>query len=250
MKINPKSATIQAIAVIVFIVGWQLTRSLNFVSNLFLAAPSDILSGSWLSSFPKSFPYFQVTIYEVLLAFTYSIVLGISLGLFLGQNDYAYKVLEPLIIWGYSIPKIAIFPIFILFFGLGENAVIAYGSMSAFFVILLNTITGAHGVDKDLVKVGKALGLDSYQRYLKISLPSMIPILFSGLRQGLIQTVLGVLVAELVMAAVGIGNLIDLLSYSFQTTELYAIIAIISVVMIVLNLALLQIETRLSFWRE
>ncbi len=250
MEINTKSAAVKAIAVILFIVGWQLTRSLNLVSSLFLAAPSDILSGSWLGDFPKSFPYFQVTITEVIFAFLSAVILGLSLGLLLGHNDYLYKVLEPFIVWGYSIPKIAIFPIFMLFFGLGENAVIAYASMSAFFVILLNTITGAHDVDKDLLKVGKSLGLSTYQRYQKITLPSMIPILFSGLRQGLIQAVLGTLVAELVMASVGIGNFIDLLSYSFHTTELYAIIAIISIVMIVLNLALLQVEVRLSFWRE
>lgn len=245
-----KSIVIQAIVVIAFLAGWQLTRSLNIVSNLFLSAPSDILSGSWIPDFPSTYGYFVVTITEVILAFVIAAVSGVVIGLLLGQSNFLRKVLDPFIIWGYSIPKIAIFPIFMLFFGLGENSVIAYASMSAFFVILLNTITGVQGIEADLLKVGRMLGFNTYQSYTKIALPSMVPLLFSGLRQGLIQAVLGSLVAELVMASVGIGSLIDNLSYAFKTTELYAIVAIISITMIVVNMVLLKIEGRLNFWRE
>ena len=245
-----KSTAIQAIVVAAFLIGWQLSRSLNVISSLFLAAPSDILSGSWLSNFSNTFTYFQVTITEVVLAYVIAAVSGVAIGLFLGQSSYLRKVLDPFIIWGYSIPKIAIFPIFMLFFGLGETSVIAYASMSAFFVILLNTITGVQGIEVELIRVGQMLGFNAYQKYTKIALPSMVPILFSGLRQGLIQAVLGSLVAELVMASVGVGSLIDNLSYAFKTTELYAIISIISLAMIAVNMALLKVESSLSFWRQ
>lgn len=245
-----KSTVIQVIVVVAFLIGWQLSRSLNLISGLFFAAPSDILSGAWLSDFPNTFAYFQVTITEVIAAYLIAAVSGVVIGLFLGQSNYLRKVLDPFIVWGYSIPKIAIFPIFMLFFGLGENSVIAYASMSAFFVILLNTMTGVQGIEEELIRVGRMLGFNSYQRYTKIALPSMVPILFSGLRQGLIQAVLGSLVAELVMASVGVGSLIDNLSYAFKTPELYAIISIISLAMIAVNMVLLKIEGSLSFWRQ
>jgi NitT/TauT family transport system permease protein len=245
-----KSVAVQAIVVIAFLLGWQLTRSLNLISKLFLAAPSDLLSGAWLSGLPGAEGYFEVTLVEVVGAFVIAAVAGVGIGLALGQSNYLQRVLDPFIVWGYSIPKIAIFPIFILFFGLGQSSVIAYASMSAFFVILLNTLTGVQGIDQELVRVGRSLGFGPFQRYTKIALPSMVPILFSGLRQGLIQAVLGCLVAELVMASVGVGSLIDNLSYEFRTPELYGIIAIVSLLMIAVNMALLRVESGLSFWRQ
>ncbi|MDG6995675.1 MAG: ABC transporter permease subunit [Nitrososphaerota archaeon] len=215
-----------------------------------MAAPSNILSGSWLPALPHFIPYFETTIDEVVAAYILAAILGITIGFLLGQNDYVYKVVQPFIVWGYSIPKIAIFPVFMLLFGLGASAVIVYATMSAFFVILLNTITGVRDVDKHLVTVSESLGMNTTQRYSKIMLPSMVPIVFSGLRQGLIQAVLGVLVSELVMAAIGVGSLIDNLSYAFLSTQLYAVIAMVALGMMSINLLLLRLEARLNFWRE
>ena len=249
MQYSSKSIIIQTLIVFLFFVGWQLVGSLKVVSPLFLAVPSQILSGSWFSDFPQFIPYFQVTVSEVAATLGLAALIGIAGGMILGSNDFVYRILEPFLAWGYSIPKIIFFPLFILLFGLGSLPVIAQATVNAVFVFLLNTTTGVRGVEWDLLKLSKSLGMNRFQRYRKIILPSMIPVEFSAIRLGLIHAVIGVLLAEVIMSSLGAGMLIDNLSYTFHVVQLYSVISLISVVMIALNFVLLRIERRLTFWR-
>ncbi|MDG6907946.1 MAG: ABC transporter permease subunit [Nitrososphaerota archaeon] len=245
-----KNATVQAVIVFLFLLGWQLTRTFNVISHLFLASPLQIFSPSTLALLPSYTGYFKTTTYEIAVAYAIAALVGIFGGLVLARSNYAYNVLEPFIVWGYSLPKIALFPIFIRLFGFGVNLPIAYGSITGLFVILINTVTGVREVDAHLLTVSTALGVGRVQKYTKIVFPWVVPPVFSGLRQAVIQVVLGVLVAELVLNTIGVGDLIDNLSYSFNSVDLYFVVTIISIVMIIINVVLLNVESRLSFWRR
>ncbi len=244
------SGTVQGVIVFLFLLGWQLTRTFNVVSQLFLASPLEIISPSTLARFPSYIGYYETTTYEIIIAYLLAAVIGIGGGLVLARSSYAYNVLEPFIVWGYSIPKIALFPIFLRLFGFSVALPIAYGCITGLFVILINTVTGVKEVDKQLLTVSTSLGIGRLQKYTKIVFPSVVPPVFSGLRQAVIQIVLGVLVAELVLNTIGVGNLIDSLTYAFNSVGLYFVVATVSIVMIIINIALLRVESRLSFWRS
>lgn len=250
MNFRAKSATVQAIIIVLFLLVWQLLRSWNVVNHLFLAAPSEILTHSAFAAFPGYLQYFGITVNEILIAFAIAAAIGIIGGFLLARSNYVYKVLEPFVVWGYSLPKIALFPVFLKLFGLGTTTVIVYGAITGLFVILINTVTGVREVDAHLLTVSTSLGLRRANRYTKVIFPSVVPAIFSGLRQAVIQVVLGVLVAELVLNTIGIGDLIDTLSYSFNVVGLYLVVATVAVVMIFVNLFLLSLESRLNFWRR
>jgi NitT/TauT family transport system permease protein len=91
--------------------------------------------------------------------------------------------------------------------------------------------------------------MNVFQKYAKIVLPYIVPITFSGLRQALTQTVIEVLIAELLITTIGLGGLINTLSFSFKTTQLFAVVTILALIMIAVNLSLLRLEARLSAWR-
>lgn len=250
MNRSLKSATVQAVIVFLFLLGWQLTRTFNVVSHLFLAAPLQIIAPSTLAKFPNYIGYFETTTYEIVIAYVIAAVIGIVGGIILARSSYAYKVLEPFIVWGYSLPKIALFPVFLRLFGFGVSLPIAYGCMTGLFVILINTVTGVREVDSHLLTVSTSLGISRLQKYTKIVFPWVVPPVFSGLRQAVIQVVLGVLVAELVLNTIGVGDLIDTLTYTFNSVDLYFVVTMISLVMIIINVLLLRVESRLSFWRQ
>lgn len=244
------SGTVQAVIVFLFLLGWQLARTFNVVSQLFLASPLQIVSPSTLARFTGYIGYYETTTYEIVVAYLLAAAIGIGGGIILARSSYAYNVLEPFIVWGYSIPKIALFPIFLRLFGFSVALPIAYGSITGLFVILINTVTGVREVDKHLLAVSTSLGISRLQKYTKIVFPSIVPPVFSGLRQAVIQIVLGVLVAELVLNTLGVGNLIDNLTYAFDSVGLYFVVSTVSIVMIVINILLLHLESRLSFWRS
>ncbi|HZW56961.1 MAG TPA: ABC transporter permease subunit [Nitrososphaerales archaeon] len=250
MDTRLKSATVQAVIILLFLLVWQLLRSWNIVNHLFLAAPSELLTRSAFAAFPGYLHYFGTTVNEILIAYAIAAVIGILGGFLLSRSNYVYKVLEPFIVWGYAIPKIALFPVFLKLFGLGSTTVIVYGAITGLFVILINTVTGVREVDSHLLTVSTSLGIKGTKRYTKVIFPSVVPAIFSGLRQAVIQVVLGVLVAELVLNTIGVGDLIDTLSYSFNVVDLYFVVATVALVMIFVNLALLNVESRLSFWRR
>ena len=242
------SGTVQAVIVFLFLLGWHLTRTFNVVSQLFLASPLQIISPSTLARFYGYIGYYQTTTYEIIVAYLLAAAIGIGGGIILSRRTYAYNVLEPFIVWGYSIPKIALFPIFLRLFGFSVALPIAYGSITGLFVILLNTVTGVREVDKHLLTVSTSLGISRLQKYTKIVFPSIVPPVFSGLRQAVIQIVLGVLVAELVLNTLGVGNLIDSLTYAFDSVGLYFVVTTVSIIINVINILLIHLESRLSFW--
>jgi NitT/TauT family transport system permease protein len=244
-----KIVALQGVAILAFLLAWQALRSLNVVSKLFLAAPSELLSGSWLGVLPSFTGALWSTILIILVSFLATAAIGVTLGILLGHIDFAFQVLEPFIVWGYSVPKIIIFPLFLITFGLGVNTVIAYAVIGPFFVILLNVLSGVHDMDKQLLLLADSLGMSTLEKYWKFVLPYIVPVTFSGLRQALIQTVIEVLIAELLITTLGVGGLINQLTFSFETVQLFAVVTILALIMIFVNLSLLKIESRLGSWR-
>ena len=138
------------------------------------------------------------------LGFAIGALAGIVVGMAVGFASLAEAVIMPIIAATFPIPKIALLPLFILWFGLGVGSKIALGVSLTFFIVLSSTVAGIRGVSQDHVTLTRTLGASSRQMFFSVTLPGAVPVLFSGLRLGVIYALLGV---------VGAGGLGQLLSF-------------------------------------
>lgn len=142
------------------------------------------------------------------VALLLAIVIGLSTGFLLGLNRFASEVLEPMLIAVYSIPKITLYPILLLMFGLGIAAKIAFGTIHGIIPIALFTMTAVRNVRPVFLKTGRVMGLGPLETIAKILVPAALPEIFAGLRIGFSLTLIGTLLGEMFASQRGIGYLL------------------------------------------
>jgi ABC-type nitrate/sulfonate/bicarbonate transport system permease component len=141
-------------------------------------------------------------------------------------------------------------PLFILFFGIGLLSKAVFAFSLGVFPVLLNVITGARMVEPTLIAAATSMGASRPAIFAKVVLPASLPAVVTGLRVGMTQTVLGVLLAELYAANTGLGYYVALYSQTFKPAQLFALFFLVAAISILVNEALRVLERRASRWRE
>jgi len=186
---------------------------------------------------------------EVFVGLFLGLISGILTGIVLGKFETLAKVLDPVIMGLYAIPKIAIAPLFILWFGLGITAKIVFAWVVVFFLIFFNTYAGMKSVNPDLVDSVRAMGASEWQIMTKVSIPSCIPWILVGLRASLGASLIAAIVGEFVAADVGLGYLIMEGSNLFMTKRVLSVVLLLSVIVIAMDICLRVIENQFLKWR-
>jgi NitT/TauT family transport system permease protein len=148
-----------------------------------------------------------------------------------------------------AMPRIALVPLFILWFGLGIGSKIAVGVSLTFFIVLSSTIAGIRGVEADHLTLSRALGARPLQLFWKVTLPSAVPVIFSGLRLGLIYAMLGVVGAELLAAEHGLGQTLAQAQSQFNMDGVIALLLLLALMGLVVSAGMTRLERRLLEWR-
>lgn len=188
-----------------------------------------------------------ITTQEVAIAFVLAAALGIAGGTIIGSSEFLAKAVEPIIYYFSTVPKIVLYPLFIIALGAASmDSKIAMGFFSAIFPITVNTITGALTVRSDLVKVGRVYRANPLQQFTKIYLPSIITHIVNGLRLGVGVAIIGVLLGELFASQAGIGNRVAFYFSNLQTDRMYAALIVIFAAALSLNLGLLKLQDALN----
>jgi len=190
-----------------------------------------------------------MTMKEVFVGLFLGLISGILTGIVLGKFETLAKVLDPVIMGLYAIPKIAIAPLFILWFGLGITAKIVFAWVVVFFLIFFNTYAGMKSVNPDLVDSVRAMGASEWQIMTKVSIPSCIPWILVGLRASLGASLIAAIVGEFVAADVGLGYLIMEGSNLFMTKRVLSVVLLLSVIVIAMDICLRVIENQFLKWR-
>src|SRR5207248_3235264 len=178
-----------------------------------------------------------------------AIVIGVPLGILMGWYGRVNAVLDPFVSALYAMPRIALLPLLMIWFGIGILSKIAIVFLGAIFPILVNTITGVRTVHADFVKVARSFGANDWQMFLTVVLPASVPLLLTGLRLGLGHALVGIVVGELYGATHGLGYLIATSGARFQTDKVMVGILLISAAGVALTELLRQIEKRFERWR-
>ncbi|MGD0154113.1 MAG: ABC transporter permease [Thermacetogeniaceae bacterium] len=225
---------------------------MGFIDPQFVATPSKIIVTMWGMLLSGDL---LVNVYaslrRALIAFSISAVVAIPLGFLLGGWFTTFeKLLNPLLSVLGQVNPFTIFPVIILFFGIGEAAKIIIIFLVAFWPILFNTITGAKNVDPQLVKCARAMNASKPALFVKVILPAAAPYIFNGLRMSSGNSFFMLIGAEMLGASNGLGWLILNSEVNYQIPRLYAGVVTIALLGLAISSLVARLEKRVLVWHE
>lgn len=240
------------VALVLVLLGlWEAVVRVGLADERFVSPPSRIAPAAVdLLQDPPVRAALSETATSVVLAFVLAAVVGLALGTFLGLNRLAHQALRPIADLLFATPKMVLIPVYILLFGLEGRAVYLFGFSLAVFPILLTTTTAVRSVDPNLLVAARSMGASPLALFRRVLVPAALPDLMTGLRVGLVQALLGVLLAELYGAVSGVGYFASLFSQSFQTDATFALFALVSTVAVAVNVGFAAVERRSGRWRQ
>ncbi len=229
---------------------WEFVADRNIIDPFFVSRPSDILARllTWVRD-GSIFIDTTVTLGEAAAGFALSAVIGIPAGLLLARFPLLDAVTRPYIDVINTIPRIALAPLFVLWFGLRIQAKIALVFSVAVFGFLINAYAGAKSVDPEFVRMARSLGATRAQLVRKIVLPSIVPWLLAGARLGVAYSLAAAVVGEIVAANRGLGYRIAFASGVLDTAGEFAALLALALVAWAMNTAVARLEARLLRWK-
>jgi NitT/TauT family transport system permease protein len=190
-----------------------------------------------------------ITMTELSLGFLVGTAAALTTGFLLGEFRRAGNFFDPYLSALYGIPRTALAPLFILWFGIGLGSKITQAAIMCFFLVLFNTVAGLRAVDPELINMAVVVGSTRLQILTKIKLPSAFPYIMTGIKVGLPNALIGAIVAEFISSNEGVGYLIVRASMVFDTASLFAGILVLAAIVFVLNHVLVQVERYVLRWR-
>jgi NitT/TauT family transport system permease protein len=183
------------------------------------------------------------------IAFVLGSVSGVLVGMLFVTSPSMEAVFNPIFTALNAMPRIALAPLFIIWFGLGLGSKVAVGVSLTFFIVLTSTVAGGRGVNPDHITLARTLGASESQIFRKLVLPSAVPVIFNGLRLGLVFALLGVIGAEIFASEHGLGQTLSVLAASFKTDGVFGIIFLLSMIGVGISWGMTSLENRLLRWR-
>jgi NitT/TauT family transport system permease protein len=189
-----------------------------------------------------------ITLSETLLGFALGSTVAFILGTALAGSRRTEYFLYPYIVMFQSMPKVALAPLVVIWFGLGLTSKVVSASLIAFFPLLVNTIVGLRSADEDRIDLMRSLAASEMQIFWMLRLPSALPFIMAGLEVAMVFSLVGAIVAEFVGAEAGLGMLIQSRNYSMDVAGEFAVLFILALMGLVLNTILVSIRRRVLFW--
>lgn len=230
---------------------WELyVRSFD-VSPLVLPRPGLVWdSTKILLADPRTLQHIGITLYETLTGFAIAIVIGVGLGAALGKARWLERTLNPFIIGLQVMPKIALVPLFIIWFGFGPTSKIVMAAVLAFFPIMTNTILGIKSVDRGHRDVMISLNATRWQTFRDMELPNALPYLLTGMEVGIVLAIIGAIVGEYLGGSTGLGHLAVATLNAFDVQGMFAVIAVLTVIGFVLYFLVVMLRRFVTPWHE
>lgn len=227
---------------------WELAVATIRVKPIVLPRPTLIARVLWERG-PLILEHLWPTFYEIVLGFAFSVVGGVLVAVLLTYSTIARKGFYPLIVVSQIVPKVAVAPLLVVWFGLGGTSRLLLAFLIAFFPMVINTATGLAGADEDIVRMARAYMGDRWQIFAKIRLPYALPLIFGGMKISITLAVIGVVVAEFVAAQRGIGYLIVMANGLLDTPLMMAAITALSAMGLALYGAIVLVERVVIYWQ-
>ena len=229
------------------VVFWQGYVDLAHVSKIVLPSPTDILRASWQRSdllLRETVP----TMLESLYGFGLAIVIGIPLAVCVANSRILNLTLYPILIATQSVPKVAVAPVILVWFGIGMQSKLAIAFLVAFFPIVVDTATGLQATPPGLLELARSLRASGWQTFWKVQFPAALPFIFSGAKVAVTLAVIGAVIGEFVGSTNGLGNLLLSANSQLNGPLAWAALLWLSVLGIALFFGVILAERLLMPW--
>jgi NitT/TauT family transport system permease protein len=234
---------------LVILVIWQVTVKFFKIPDIILPSPTDI-SYYLIRRDSLFISHLWPTLLQTIWGFMLAVAGGVMLAVIVALTEFGRRAVMPLLVVAQIVPKIAVAPLFMLWFGLGDLSRILIAFLVAFFPIVINTVSGLNSVDHNLVLLGRAFARSRWKFFLKIQLPHAVPYLFDGMKVSITLAIIGVIVAEFVSSQHGLGYLIMFGNGRLDTEMMMSAIAVLSVMGLALYAVIALLARTLVYWRN
>ena len=246
---GPRNTALRVLILIVSLGIWEIGVKAFDVPAFILPAPSRVfaalyrggVSGVYLGNF-------WTTLAETLLGFMAGSIVAFALGTAVATSRYVEYFLYPYIVMFQSMPKVALAPLIIVWFGLGLTSKVVSAALVAFFPLLVNTIVGLRSADEDRINLMRSLAATEHQVFWMLRLPSALPYIMAGLEVAMVFSLIGAIVAVFVGAESGLGMLILSMNFSMDVAGQVAVLFILAGMGLALNGMVVWIKKRVLFW--
>ncbi|MPZ28265.1 MAG: ABC transporter permease subunit [Micromonosporaceae bacterium] len=245
-----QSAALRAAGTVVFVLAWEGAVRSGIVDRLFLAPPSAIAETIWeLAGAGTLWTHILETLRATLIGFAAGTLVGVLLGFALGLMPRIGALLSPFVTTMNSMPRIALAPLFVLWFGIGLTSRVVLVFSLVVFIVLTNTMAGTQSVDGDFLRLSRLLNAKRRDIILKVVLPSTVPWIFAAMRLSFAYALAGAVVGEMFLGQRGLGYLIVAGSGVFNISQIFAALVITVCIAYVLDSAAGLLERNLLKWR-
>lgn len=241
---------LRAVVLLLIVLVWEGLTRVGVASDFWVSRP--FLIGARLLEdvlAPGLWWHMAVTLQETFLGFLLGALAGILAGFALARWRRLHVALEPYLMGVYSLPRVALAPLFIMWFGIGIGSKVMLAISIVFFILLINTYVGVQNVDQDLINAVKTMGAPPRLITRRVVLPSCIPWIFSGLRISMGLALTASVVGEMLAAQYGLGFLLARASGTFDTTGIFTVLIILAVLAVALYAGMTRLERRLLHWK-
>ncbi|MFC4013809.1 ABC transporter permease [Nonomuraea purpurea] len=241
--------SLRVLLVVTLLAVWELTAE-RWFDITFTSRPSDIWTRllQWHED-GTLWSNTWITVQEIVYGFVLGAAAGALTGFLLASAQAVYRVLDPFIMALYAIPKVALAPLFIVWFGIGMHMKVLLAAATVFFLVFLNTAAGVREVDRGLIDAVRLMGGGRREIMVKVVVPSSMTGLLTGLKVAIPYALIGAVIGELVASNRGLGYLINDAAAQFDTAGVFATLAVLSVIAALLNLVVGLLDRRAGRWK-
>jgi NitT/TauT family transport system permease protein len=234
---------------IVILIFWQWAAG-RLIKEIYVSKPTAVAERLYeLFSSGEIYPHLWTTGQELVLGYVIGVAGGILAGYALGRSPRLASIFEPYVMAFYGIPKIALAPLFIIWFGIGIWSKIALAAIMVFFLVFYNVYTGVRSVDRELVNLTLVMGANQRQLTYHVYFPAAAPHVLLGMRMAVPYSVIGVIVGEFTSSTQGLGLFIHEASSTYDPAGVFAGIVILLAFVVVANVLAGRLERRFLGWK-
>jgi NitT/TauT family transport system permease protein len=243
------SALLRLLLMAVILLIWEAAARLLHIPAFILPPPSAVGMGLWRGLASGLYvEHVGVTIVETMLGFLFGSAAGFTLGTLVALSRRFEYYCYPIIVMFQAMPKVALVPLIIVWFGLDLTSKVVSASLVCFFPLMVNTIQGLRSADEDRISLMRSLAASETQIFWMLRLPGALPAIFAGLEIAMIFALIGAIVAEFVGAQAGLGMLIQSMNFSMDVAGQFSVLFILSLIGLGLNTIVTAARKRIVFW--
>jgi len=240
-----------SLSVVVFLALWQIVGSTNLIRSDLISYPSEVVATmAKMASTGELGSNAWVSLNEFFVGFVPAVIFGIVAGIALALVRRLRLLLDPLLIAIYQAPIIAFIPILVVWFGVGTTSKIVMVFISAFFPVMINTMTGVAQVAEPWTRAVRSFGANTLQVVSKAILPGSLPAIMAGMRLGVGRAVVVLIAGEMYVSVMGIGRLVQVYSSAARASEIVVLVVVISTFGFACVSFLRWLENRIGPWRQ